>query len=69
MIRTFFIFDIATGQEKDYGIGINDNDFSWGPKGNYIISTDKYSPETRQFGRSTVYYEGIFIFRVREGCI
>ncbi|RWX51614.1 hypothetical protein VU01_11071, partial [Candidatus Electrothrix marina] len=65
--KNFFIFDIATGQEKDYGIGINDNDFSWGPKGNYIISTDKYSPETRQFGRSTVYYEGIFIFRVRDG--
>lgn len=65
--HNFFIFDIVTGQEKDYGIGIHDDDFAWGPQGEYIISTDKYSPNTLPLSSSFAMYQGIYIFRVRDG--
>jgi hypothetical protein len=57
----FFIYDLQTGETKDYGVGVSDN-FKWTPDSEHILYSGKYfSPSHLTFKT------GIFIMAVSDG--
>jgi dipeptidyl aminopeptidase/acylaminoacyl peptidase len=57
----FYIYDLTTGQTKDYGYGVSDI-FSWSPNGKHILYSMKYDHPSLG-----IYKPGIFIMSISDG--